>query len=381
MSYPAIDAAKLCVLPLSARRNLLHLSEETNAAAQASPPTEAAVREKIDRLAETMLAARDRQAAIMFTYGAHLIKNGAGPLLNRLIEARLATHLATQGAGVIHDWEFAFQGRSGESVRENAPAGIFGAWEETGRYLNLAAITGAAEGLGFGESIGRMIEEDRLVLPSAEDLRRSIAADPAHALAAAKADLLWTMQTFGLPEGTMRVAHPFKACSVPACAFRHGVPFTIHPGIGYDIIVNHPMHHGGAIGRAAGHDARIFAASVDRLEGGVHVSIGSAIMSPQVFEKAFSAANGIRVKEGRKPLSGHHLVIVDLQDGGGWDWSRGEPPRTNPAYYLRFCKSFYRMGGTLEYIRCDNRAFLVYLLKRLGIGQTCAPSPTQEPPR
>lgn len=379
MPYPAIDARQLHVLPLSARRNLLDLEKETNGAAQAAPPAEAAVREKIDRLAKTMLAARRRQAAIMFTYGAHLIKNGAGPLLNRLIEARLATHLATQGAGVIHDWEFAFQGRSGESVRENAPAGIFGAWEETGRYLNLAALVGAAEGLGFGESLGRMIEEDRLVLPAADDLRQAIAADPAHGLAAAKADLLWTMQTFGLPEGIIPLAHPFKACSVPACAFRHRVPFTIHPGIGYDIIVNHPMYHGGAIGRAAAQDARIFAASVDGLEGGVHVSIGSAIMSPQVFEKAFSAANGIRVKAGRKPLAGHHLVIVDLQDGGGWDWSRGEPPSANPAYYLRFCKSFYRMGGTLEYIRCDNRAFLVYLLERLGIGQAAAASSFQEP--
>jgi hypothetical protein len=205
------------------------------------------------------------------------------------------------------------------------------------------------------------------MLPPAEQLRQSIADDPAHPLAAAKADLLWTMKTFGLASGAMPVAHPFKACSVPCCAFKHRVPFTVHPGIGYDIIVNHPMYHGGAIGRAAGVDARIFAASVDGLEGGVHVSIGSAIMSPQVFEKAFSAANGIRAKQGRKFLEGHHLVIVDLQDGGGWDWSRGEPPSTNPAYYLRFCKSFYRMGGTLDYIRCDNRAFLIELLRCLGV--------------
>ena len=158
---------------------------------------------------------------------------------------------------------------------------------------------------------------------------------------------------------------------MPACAYRNRVPFTVHPGIGYDIITNHPMYHGGAIGRAAGHDARIFAASVDRLEGGVHVSIGCAIMSPQVFEKAFSAANGIRASEGRELLSGHHLVIVDLQDGGGWDWSQGEPPSTNPAYYLRFCKSFYRMGGTLDYIRCDNREFLTYLLRTLGLHTAC----------
>jgi hypothetical protein len=367
MPYPAIDPLKLRVLPLSARRNLLTFIDEMNKAVAGELPADPAVREKIEHLAEKMRAARDRGASIMLTYGAHLIKNGAGPLLNRLIEARLATHLATQGAGIIHDWEFAFQGHSGESVRENAPAGIFGAWDETGRYLNLAALTGAAEGLGFGEAVGRMIEEDRIVLPSAAQLHDEIASDPAHPLAAAKADLLRTMQTFRLDAGPLSIPHPFKQCSVPACAYRHRVPFTVHPGIGYDIITNHPMYHGGAIGRAAGHDARIFAASVDRLNGGVHVSIGCAIMSPQVFEKAFSAANGIRARDGRPLLSGHHLVIVDLQDGGGWDWSQGEPPSTNPAYYLRFCKSFYRMGGTLDYIRCDNRAFLVYLLDCLGL--------------
>ena len=90
-------------------------------------------------------------------------------------------------------------------------------------------------------------------------------------------------------------------------------------------------------------------------------------MSPQVFEKAFSTANGIRVSEGRQLLSGHHLVIVDLQDGGGWDWSRGEPPNTKRADFLLFCKSFYRKGGTLDYICCDNRVFLAHLLRNLGL--------------
>jgi hypothetical protein len=367
VSYPALDPLKLRVFALSERRNLLHLDDETARTAAMPPPAEPAVCEKIERLAEKMLAARRRGASIMLTYGAHLIKSGAGPLLNRLIEAGLATHLATHGAGVIHDWEFAFQGHSGESVRENAPAGTFGAWDETGRYLNLAVLAGGAEGLGFGESIGRMVETDRIVLPSPEQLRQSISAAPDHPLAAAEADLLATMKTFGLGEGALTVLHPFKACSVPACAYRHRVPFTVHPGIGYDIITNHPMYHGGAIGRASAIDVRQFAASVDRLDGGVHVSIGSAIMSPQVFEKAFSAANNLRAVEGRALLRDHHLAIVDIQDGGGWDWSRGEPPSSNPAYYLRFCKSFYRMGGTLDYLHCDNRRFLTYLLRKLGL--------------
>ena len=98
-------------------------------------------------------------------------------------------------------------------------------------------------------------------------------------------------------------------------------------------------------------------------------------MSPQVFEKAFSAANNLRKLDGRPLLKDHALAIVDLQDGGGWDWSRGEPPSTNPAYYLRFCKSFYRMGGSLDYIRCDNRVFLVQLLRRLGLDPSSAYPP------
>jgi len=367
MPYPSIDPRRLRVFPLSQRHNLLHAADETAKAVTSLGPIDPAIDRQIEHLAERIQSARQSGAAIMLTYGAHLIKNGAGPLLNALIDAGLVTHLATQGAGIIHDWEFAFQGESGESVRENAPAGTFGSWDETGRWLNLAILAGAAEGLGMGESIGRLIAEDRVVLPAAEELRDQIAADPEHLLAGAKADLLWTIRTHRIATGTLRVEHPFKRYSVPAAAYRRGVAFTVHPGIGYDIIVNHPLYHGGAIGRASERDVRAFAASVDRLDGGVHMSVGSAIMSPQVFEKAFSAANNLRVAEGRPLLSSHYLAIIDIQDGGGWDWSRGEPPSTNPAYYLRFCKSFYRMGGTLDYIRCDNRVFLAHLLRKLGI--------------
>jgi hypothetical protein len=368
MPFPAIDPLRLRVFPLSSRRNLLSIVGELNKTLTAAEPPSPAVDEQIGLLAERILAARRNGAAVMLTYGAHLIKNGCGPLLCRFIESGLVTHLATQGAGVIHDWEFAFQAESGESVRENAPAGTFGSWDETGRWLNLAVLVGAAEGLGMGESIGRMIAEDRLVIPTAALLRQEIAADPSHPLAAAKADLLAAIEIHRLPTGTLPIEHPYKHYSVLASAYSHRVPMTVHPGIGYDIITNHPLYHGAAIGRAATTDVRIFAASVDRLEGGgVSMSVGSAIMSPQVFEKAFSAANNLRAAEGRPLLTDHYLAIVDLQDGGGWDWSQGEPPSTNPAYYLRFCKSFYRMGGTLDYLRCDNRSFLIHLLRKLGI--------------
>jgi hypothetical protein len=367
MPYPAIDPQRLRVYPLSQRRNLLSITREWDKTLAAVEPFHPAVEQQVTRLADRILAARRNGAAVMLTYGAHLIKNGCGPLLCRLVENGMVTHLATQGAGVIHDWEFAFQAASGESVRDNAAAGTFGSWDETGRWLNLAVLVGAAEGLGMGEAIGRMILEDRLVVPTADALRREIAADPGHPLSAAKADLLSSIETHRLPTGTLSVEHPYKQYSALAAAYRDRVAMTVHPGIGYDIITNHPLYHGGAIGRAAATDVRVFAASVDRLDGGVYMSVGSAIMSPQVFEKALSAVNNLRAVDGRPPLTNHYLAIVDLQDGGGWDWSRGEPPSTNPAYYLRFCKSFYRMGGTLDYLRCDNRAFLVHLIGKLGI--------------
>lgn len=134
---------------------------------------------------------------------------------------------------------------------------------------------------------------------------------------------------------------------------------TVHPGIGYDIVAVHPMFDGGVIGRAATIDFRRFCAAVDRLDGGVVLSIGSAIMGPQVFEKALSCVNNLRIQDGLSIVSGHSLFVVDLQDGGGWDWSQGaEPPRSDPAYYLRFCKSYARMGGSLQYVQADNATFL-----------------------
>ena len=365
MPYPMINAQQLQVFPLAERRSYIEIAEEAQDPA-APPPDLGAMGARLDALAERIRAAHKSGAGVMLAYGAHLIKNGGGTLVNALLEAGHITHVATQGAGIIHDWEFSFQGRSSESVRDNAPAGRFGSWDETGRWINLAVLAGASEGLGFGEAMGRLISGESLTLPDPEALARMIATEPANTLTGARADLLWTMRTFGLHAGTLAVPHPHKRYSVPACAYRRRVPFTVHPGIGYDIIVNHPMYHGGAIGRAATTDARIFAASVDRLaEGGVYLSVGSAIMSPQVFEKSFSAANNLRVRSGRTLIRGHHIAVVDLQDGGGWDWSRGEPPHDSPAYYLRYCKSFIRMGGSLDYFSCDNRAFLLNLIARL----------------
>ncbi len=365
MPHHELDMSKLKVLPLAERTSLIDIRRQA-LDADAPPPDAGGLRPQIERLAAKIVAARQRGASVMLTYGAHLIKNGAGPLVNRLVRDGWVTHLVTQGSGIIHDWEFAFQGKSSESVRDNAPVGRFGTWEETGKWINLAVIAGAAEGLGIGESVGKMVVDNGVTLPAPGELEDQVRRRPDDSLAAARADLLYTMRAFGLAGGRTAVGHPYQSYSVLACAYEHDVPLTVHPGIGYDIIANHPMFHGGAIGRAAATDTRIFADAVKRLIGGVYMSVGSAIMSPQVFEKAFSAANNVLESEGRDFIADHTIAIVDLQDGGRWDWSTGEPPADHPAYYLRFCKTFYRMGGTLDYLCGDNRVVLANLVAQLS---------------
>ena len=87
-----------------------------------------------------------------------------------------------------------------------------------------------------------------------------------------------------------------------------------------------------------------------------------------IFEKSLSMGNNLSIKRTGAPLEDYYLGVVDIADGGDWDWSRGEPPKDNPAYYLRFCKTFHRMGGTLDYLCVDNAAFLLNLCRALGVG-------------
>jgi hypothetical protein len=282
------------------------------------------------------------------------------------LERGWLTHLATNGAGIIHDWEFAFLGRSTESVRDNVATGTFGTWDETGRNIHLALLVGGLRGEGFGQALGRFIFGDGATLPAVEELEQWLRNEPSHPLAPARADLLQVMRVHHLRAGRHMVLHHWRHTSVLAQAFRHEIPLTVHPGIGYDIISNHPMFNGAVIGRAAEIDFRLFGACVERLDGGVVLSVGSAIMGPQVFEKSLSCVNNLRLQVGRPIVKNHTIYVVDLQDGGNWDWTKGEPPKDNPAYYLRFCKSFSRMGGTMHYVQCDNVAFLHSLFHELS---------------
>ena len=367
MSAQPLDLSRLKVLPLAARKSLTRVEDILLQPDRTPAPCDERTASIVLECAKQIAAARRRGATVMLIYGAHLLRNGAALILERMMARGWLTHLATNGAGSIHDWEYAFLGRSTESVEENVATGTFGTWDETGRNIHLALLAGGLRDEGYGQALGRFVAEDGVTFPTSESLEQAIRSEPSHSLTSARADLLRAMATPHLPAGRIEVPHRWKHASIFAQAFRHGVPLTVHPGIGYDIIANHPMFNGAVIGRAADLDFRRFGAAVEGLDGGVVLSIGSAIMGPQVFEKSLSCVNNLRLQAGRTAVRDHRIYVVDTQDAGNWDWTRGEPPKTNPAYYLRFCKSFSRMGGDMRYAQCDNALFVQLLHEALCV--------------
>ena len=200
----SLDLKKLKVYPLAQRKSLSAiekiLADPGKSSASPSPGATAC--------AERIRAARKRDASVILMYGAHLVKNGAHRIVIELMERGWITHLATNGAGTIHDWELAFFGRTEESVRENVATGTFGTWDETGRYIHLALLAGALREEGYGRSLGRFIAEDGVTLPEPAALEKQLREEPTHPLSPARADLLQTMLAHKIPGGRIEVKHP-----------------------------------------------------------------------------------------------------------------------------------------------------------------------------
>ncbi len=192
----------------------------------------------VDRIRE----ARERGRAIIWGFGGHVVKVGLSPILIDLMERGFVTALATNGSGMIHDFEMTLTGHTSEDVEEQLKTGAFGMARETGEYLNQAIIDGAAEGQGIGESVGRFLEQ-------------SDAPNP---------ELSLLLQ-----------------------CFRKEIPLSVFIAMGTDIIHNHPRASGEAMGKGSQIDFRIFTHRVSLLDdGGVYLNLGSAVILPEVFLKA-----------------------------------------------------------------------------------------------
>jgi hypothetical protein len=367
MPYPKFDRNKLDIKRLADRKNKVYIERDHIPVNQPPRDLTNAGMQLIDKTVARIKKALELSRSVMLAFGAHTIKNGMGPTLIALMKEGWVTHLATNGAGIIHDWEFAFQGKSSEDVRENVNLGQFGIWDATDFYINLALVVGAYEGLGYGESVGKMVHREGLEIPETSFLyefaRNNMRTDPQKAAAAI--DLADVINHFSLASGFMKIPHPYKNYSVQGNAFALKVPFTGHPMFGHDIIYTHPMNHGASIGRTAENDFLCYAKSVSNLENGVYMSVGSAVMSPMIFEKSLSMAQNMEIQQGRH-IDNHYILVVDLAESD-WDWEKdGEPPIDNPAYYLRYCKTFHRMGGEMHYLTADNRDFLLALYQHLN---------------
>jgi hypothetical protein len=221
----------------------------------------------VDRMSD----ARRRGGGIIWGFGAHVVKTGLSPILVDLMERGFVSALATNGAGIIHDFEIALSGATSEDVDEALGPGRFGMAEETGRLLNAAINDGHARGLGLGEAVGLSLR----------------AAGARHA---------------GL--------------SVAAAAARLRIPLTVHVAIGTDIIHMHPDASGAAIGDTSLRDFRRFVSNVARLERGVYLNCGSAVVLPEVFLKAVALARN-------RGISLEGLTTVNL------DFVRLYRPQTN----------------------------------------------------
>jgi predicted NBD/HSP70 family sugar kinase len=360
----AFDRGKMTYYPLKERLNKLSIAETCIAEESWDHPIPPSLGEKTEQIADEIISAQKKGASVICAFGAHTIKNGLGKLVGEMLEKGWLTHLASNGAAFIHDWEFAFFGKSGEDVQKNAAEGRFGTWQETGLYINLALAVGVFEGSGYGASIGKMIRNNGVSIPEREELIEKTKAFQKGSAneAAAALDLYELVETLEIPSGFLSVPHSHSAYSLLALAMKAARPFTCHPMFGHDIIYTHKANRGAATGRAAEKDFLEYVSAVSALEGGVYLSIGSAVMSPMIFEKALSMArNAAGEKDAIRDCDIH---VVDLEESS-WDWAGGEPPMDNPAYYHRFMKTFSRMGCRADYTSGDNRDFFVSLYRAL----------------
>jgi hypothetical protein len=305
--YPVFDRSRLHVRPLAERAHDLHL-DRWLAVDDAPLPFE---HPDLPTIAERLFAARKYGASRILMMGAHVLRAGVNRQIIDLMFRGAIDHIAINGAGAIHDYELARIGATTESVARYIRTGEFGLWRETGE-LNDWIKQAADAGYGLGENIGRRIIE----------------SDYKH-----------------------------KGLSVLGAAYRLDVPVTVHVGVGYDILHEHPNCDGAALGEASYRDFLIFAANVERLEGGVMLSFGSAVMAPEVYLKALSMSRNVAAQQGRE-IRKFTTAVFDMVPIEG-DVHR-ELAKTEAGYYFRPHKTILIRtvadGGESFYFCGDHRA-------------------------
>ncbi len=319
MSYPMFDRSRLHIRPLAERVHDMTLADVL----PLDHPGEPYDSPDLAQVAERIIRARAQGKPVIVLMGAHVIKAGLSRFIIDLMMRGLITHVGMNGAGPIHDYELALAGGSTESVARYISEGQFGLWQETGRINDIVAA-GVADGLGYGEALGRAIAEGD---------------------------------------------YPHRDISVLAAGYRLRVPVTVHIGIGQDIIHEHPNCDGAALGEASYRDFLIFTQAVTGLEGGVMLNYGTAVMGPEVYLKALAMARNVAHQEGRR-IAHFTTAVFDLLDLG--EDLGHEAPKTDARYYYRPYKTILvrtvHDGGESFYIRGPHRGTLPALY-RMVVGE------------
>jgi hypothetical protein len=312
--FEEFDRSRLRVKPVAERQNDLRHSWWLQPGDPA-PPFE---HPDLATIAARLKAAKAAGACRILMAGGHLLRAGVSRHLIELLRGGWIDHLAMNGAVAIHDYELARIGATTESVARYIRSGEFGLWSETGE-LNDWVSEAARERLGCGENIGRRIAESD---------------------------------------------YPYRDLSVLAAAYRLSIPATVHAGIGYDIVHEHPNCDGAAWGQASYRDFLVFTHSMERLEGGVVLSFGSAVMGPEVYLKALAMVRNVAAQEHRT-IAKFTTAVFDICPIRG-DYHR-ELERSDPGYYFRPHKTILVRtvadGGDSYYVQGEHRATLPSLLR------------------
>jgi hypothetical protein len=333
--YKAFDPSRITTYPLRGRSNKVTLSDlvlpkDLDSLRVDLPQT---VQRDIRTVAQAIAAARREGKPVILFTGAHLIKNGLGPLLVDLVERGAVTLVAGNGATAIHDFELALIGETSENVPAGLDKGQFGMAYEFA-YINMALSVGNQQKLGYGESLGRMICEETFRRPVLE-----LATQPG------------TASEFRHPE-----------VSVLAACYRRGIPFTVHASIGTDVIDQHPSFDGQAKGGCSGRDFLLYTNEITKLtKGGVVLNIGSAVTGPEVLLKAVSMAANV----GAAP-QGILAADFDLRPHE----LRQMTDESAPGYYFRDQKSVVTripqvFGGQGLYVQGDQTRTIPFLCKQI----------------
>ena len=258
MARKRIDLSKIKTIPLNVRKCKVSISDFAKMGKKGgsfkdfydSLP-QILVAQNLKALVDAVVAAHKKKKMVILMMGAHVIKCGLSPLVIDLMKRGVIKAVALNGAGIIHDTEIAMIGRTSEDVGEGIINGSFGMAKETASFINEAINRGFSKGLGIGEALGANIVKSKL---------------------------------------------PHRGLSILATGFELDVPVTVHVAIGTDIIHQHPSANGEAIGEGSLLDFRNFIYSVSKLEEGVAINFGSAVILPEVFLKAVTVSRNLSFK-------------------------------------------------------------------------------------